>query len=110
MSSTSSQRMNDEDDVDWKKDFIPLLAKYGLGTLLAVYFVWFTTTSMDTRLGRIETAMYAVQGESEKLKVSVDANKNSTDRLTNAQEKGNLILSQICVNGASLRERPNCFQ
>jgi len=98
------------DEMDFKKDVLPFLAKYGIGTVLALYLVWFVTGRVENRLQNIEAYVSANQSETSNLRNSVDGLKNSTDSLKNEQQSTNLILQQICVNGASLRDRGNCFR
>ena len=96
--------------MEWSKDLLPTAAKYGLGTLLALYFTWFITTSVTGQLIEIRSSVAVHQTETVQLRNAVDSLRNSTDGLKNEQNKTNLILQQICVNGAAVSQRQNCFR
>ncbi len=100
----------EDEHMDWKKEFLPFIAKYGVATVLSIYLVWFVTTTIDNRMDRLELGLTAHQSETRDLKNSIDSLTNSTDSLTTEQSKGNLILQQICVNGAAINQRQNCFR
>ena len=93
-----------------KKEFLPFIAKYGVATILSIYLVWFFTGTIGERMNRFEAGLAAHQTETHELRNSVDSLKNSTEGLKIEQGKGNLILQQICVNGAAISQRQNCFR
>ena len=96
--------------VDWSKFFESAIVKIGFPIVAASVLIWFLIFTVNQRIHGLENALTAHSLDSAALKISVEAVKNSTDGLKNQQEKTNLILRQICVNGAALRDRANCFQ
>ncbi len=114
MSSTSSQRMNeDDDDMDLSK-WSSLIIKVGFPVVVAGLLTWFLIFTVNNQLSSIKDAVDSHSTESQELKNAVDGLKNSVDANTNAskaeQVRTNLILQQVCINGAAARDRLNCLK
>ena len=77
--------------------------KVGIPGALAVFLVYWVTIRADQKLLSIENAAFAHQTETRAL-------TNSVESVRLQQDRTNLILQQICVNGAAVRDRPNCFR
>jgi hypothetical protein len=87
---------------DWPSLF-RAVAKFGVPSVLAGYLIWVMVADNKAQLKSIEEALRGHQLDTSYYVKSVDELKIRTDRT-------NLILQQICVNGSSPRDRPNCFR
>jgi hypothetical protein len=96
--------------IDWTKFLESTVVKVGFPIVAAGVLIWFLMFTVNHRLQTLEATFSAHTLDSQALKLSVDSLQNSTDSLKNSQERTNLILQQICVNGAAVRDRPNCFR
>ena len=95
------------DDMDWHNKLGPWILKIGIPGVLSLWLVYWATSRVDRQLHSIEGAVILHQTESKELKSSVDLLKYEVQL---QQNRTNLILQQICVNGAALKDRPNCFR
>lgn len=103
--------MNKDDEmVDWSRFLESAIVKIGFPIVAAGVLIWFLIFTVNNRLQSLEAQLHLHNSDGVALKVSVESLKNSTDSLKNSQERTNLILQQICVNGAALRDRSNCFR
>lgn len=85
----------------------PWILKIGIPGVLSLWLVYWATSKVDRQLHSIENAVVIHQTESKELKTAVDLLKFEVQ---GQQSRTNLILQQICVNGAALKDRPNCFR
>lgn len=79
------------------------IVKFGIPGVLALYLVYWSTGRADLKITNIENAVTVHMAETREL-------TNSVDTLQRQQDRTNLILQQICVNGAAIRDRANCFR
>jgi hypothetical protein len=99
MSLTSQ---NDDHDMNWN-NIGSVILRYGITGVLALYLVYWTTGRADQKLVNVETAALRHQNETQELRIEIQNLKYEASYT-------NSILQQICVNGAALRDRPNCFR
>lgn len=97
---------NEIDEMNWNS-FAGWVVKFGIPGVLSLWLVYWATAKVDSQLRLIEGSVTAHQNESKELKGSVDSLKYEVQE---QQNRTNLILQQICVNGASFRDRQNCFR
>ena len=84
-------------------EWIKLVAKFGLPSIAVVYLIWMLNDSVVKNLQEINRTLESHQIDTRYYVKSVDELKGETDRT-------NLLLQQICVNGAKPQERQNCFR
>jgi hypothetical protein len=98
--TTSSHK--DPIDMPWG-NVVNWVVKLGFPTVLAGVLVWSLVENSNRRIAGIESILQHHQidtGYYVKANEEIKANQYRTLQ----------ILQQICVNGASLRDRPNCFR
>lgn len=83
---------------------LQLLAKYGLGTLLAVWLTWTITGNVTKNLEQQSTDMRAV------LAVSTQTRADMVQHIAQMEHAGRILI-QICVNGAKNdQDRRECLR
>lgn len=84
---------------DWYK----VIAKFGLPSVAVVYLIWLLSNDVTSQLKAITNFQQMHQIDTGYYIKSVEELKSQADR-------SNLILQQICVNGANIQDRQNCFR
>ena len=79
------------------------IVKFGLPSVLAGFLVWSLRLDVLNQLASIRMAL-------ENHQVDTVYYIKAADLLRDNQAKTNLILQQICVNGAAVTEIANCFR
>lgn len=84
---------------EWTK----IIAKFGLPSVAVVYLIWLLSNDVTSQLKVIMNFQQMHQIDTGYYVKSVEELKIQSDRT-------NLILQQICVNGAKIQDRQNCFR
>jgi hypothetical protein len=84
-------------------EWFKVAAKFGLPSLAVIYLIWMINQSVVRNLEEINRTLESHQIDTDYYVKSIDELKLQTDRT-------NLLLQQICVNGAKLTSQINCFK